>query len=188
MDTRQKILNAAADLILEEGLDATRVSKIAKRAGLTDGALYRHFENKDDLLAEVYLDIAQEIERRAERFSRQEGTSRERFSGFLEDLFGSFLRQPERLVLFETLNRAASVKKENEAGALEQTLGLLTTLLDEARADGFIRRELPNDLIIAAVYGALSQLVRETFQKAQPVEKADLREVLEIFWRGLQEP
>ena len=76
MDTRQKILNAAADLILEEGLDATRISKIAKRAGLTDGALYRHFDNKDDLLAEVYLDIAREIEGHARRFSQQEGTDR----------------------------------------------------------------------------------------------------------------
>ena len=184
MDTRQKIINAAADLILEEGLDATRVSKIAKRAGLTDGALYRHFDNKDDLLAEVYLDIAGEIEDHAKRFSQQEGTTRERFTGFLEDLFGSFLRQPERLVLFETLNRAASIKKENEAGALEQTLSLLTTLLDEAKADKLIRRDIHNDVIIAAVYGALSQLVRESFQKPRSVERADLREVLDIFWRG----
>ena len=186
MDTRQKILNAAADLILEEGLDGTRVSKIAKRAGLTDGALYRHFDNKDDLLAEVYLDIAREIEGHAQRFSQQEGTTKERFTGFLEDLFGSFLKQPERLVLFETLNRATSIKKENEAGALEQTLSLLTTLLDEAKTDKLIRRDVHNDIIIAAVYGSLSQLVRESFQKLQSVKKADLREVLDIFWKGLQ--
>ena len=186
MDTRQKILNAAADLILEEGLDATRVSKIAKRAGLTDGALYRHFDNKDDLLAEVYLDIAREIEDYAKRFSQQKGTAEERFTGFLEDLFGSFLQQPERLILFETLNRAVSIKKENEAGALEQTFNLLTNLLNEAKANKLIRRDIHNDIIIAAVYGSLSQLVRESFQKLQGIKKADLREVLNIFWQGLQ--
>ena len=104
--------------------------------------------------------------------------------GFLEDLFGFSLGRTERLVLFETLNRAASIKKENEAGALEQTLSLLTTLLDEAKADKLIRRDIHNDVIIAAVYGALSQLVRESFQKPRSVERADLREVLDIFWRG----
>ena len=186
MDTRQKILNATADLILEEGLDATRVSKIAKRAGLTDGALYRHSDNKDDLLTEVYLDIVQEMENHAQRFSQQEGTVEERFTGFLEDLFGSFLRQPERLILFEALSRAASVNKENKASALEQTLSLLTNLLDEAKADKLIRQDVHNDTIIPAIYGALSQLVRESFQKTQRVEKTDLREVLDIFWRGLR--
>ena len=50
MDTRQKIINATANLIVEEGLDSARISKIAKRAGLTDGAIYRHFENKETLL------------------------------------------------------------------------------------------------------------------------------------------
>ena len=186
MDTRQKILNAAADLIVEEGLDAARISKIAKRAGLTDGALYRHFDNKDDLLAEVYLCIAREIEDYAKRFSQQEGTAEERFTGFLENLFGSFLKQPERLVLFETLNRAASIKKENEADALEQTFNLLTNLLNEAKANKLIRQDIHNDIIIAAVYGSLSQLVHESLQKLQGIEKADLREVLNIFWKGLQ--
>ena len=186
MDTRQKILNAAADLIREEGLDATRVSKIAKRAGLTDGALYRHFDNKDDLLAEVYLDITREMEDHAKRFSQQEGTPKERFTGFLEDLFGSFLEQPERLVLFESLNRAASVNKENKASMLEQTLSLLTNLLNEAKADKLIRQDIRNDIIIPAVYGALSQLVRAAFQKTQRVERADLREVLDIFWQGMK--
>ena len=186
MDTRQKILNAAADLIVEEGLDAARISKIAKRAGLTDGALYRHFDNKEDLLAEVYLDITKEMEDHAQRFSQQEGTAEERFIGFLEDLFGSFLEQPERFVLFESLKHATSVNKENKGSALEKTFNLLMNLLNEAKADKLIRQDSRNDIVIPAVYGALSQFVRESFQKTQCVEKADLREVLDIFWQGLQ--
>lgn len=186
MDTRQKIINAAANLILEEGLDATRISKIAKRAGLTDGAIYRHFDNKDDLLTEVYFDITREMENHAERFGQQEGTTEERFIGFLEDLFGTFLERPERLVLLETLGRASSVNKENKATTLERTLSLLTTLLDEAKADKLIRRDIHNDLIVVAVYGSLSQLVRAAFENKLITEKADLREVLDIFWQGLQ--
>lgn len=185
MDTRQNIINAAADLILEEGLDATRISKIAKRAGLTDGAIYRHFDSKDDLLTEVYLDIAREIEDHAERFSQQKGSAEDRFVGFLEALFGSFLAHPERLVLLETLNRAASVNKENKVSTLEQTLSLLTALLDEAKAGQLIRKDIRNDIAIPAIYGALSQLVRAAFENKLLTEKADLREVLTIFWQGM---
>ena len=69
---------------------------------------------------------------------------------------------------------------------LRQTLSLLTNLLNEAKVNKLIRQDIRNDIIIPAVYGALSQLVRESFQKTQSVEKADLREVLNIFWKGLQ--
>lgn len=189
MDTRQKIINAAANLIVEEGLDAARVSKIAKRAGLTDGALYRHFDNKESLLAEVFLDITAEIEDHAKRFGQQkakEGSAKERFIGFLEDLFGFFLEQPERFVLFESLKQATSVNKENKVNALEHTFSLLTSLLNEAKADKLIRQGIRNEIIIPAIYGALSQFVRESFQKTQRVETSDLREVLDIFWLGLQ--
>jgi len=186
METRQKILNAAANLIVEEGLDAARISKIAKRASLTDGALYRHFDNKESLLVEVFLDITKEIEGHAKRFSQQEGSAKERFKGFLENLFGFFLEQPERFVLFESLKRTASIKKENKANALEQTFGLLTNLLDEAKAEKLIRQDIRNEIIIPAVYGALSQFIRESFENPKSVEKADLRAVLDIFWQGLQ--
>ena len=186
MDTRQKIINAAAALIVEEGLDAARISKIAKRAGLTDGALYRHFDNKETLLKEVYVYITSEIEAHAITFAKQKGTAKERFIGFLEELFGSFLAQPERLVLFESLKQATSVNKDNKDATLEQTFGLLMKLLDEAKADKLIRQDARNDIIIPAVYGALSQFVRESFQNPRSISKADLREVLDIFWQGLQ--
>jgi len=191
MDTRQKIINATANLIVEEGLDAARISKIAKRAGLTDGAIYRHFDNKETLLVEVFLDITTEIEEHAKRFSQQEDTSqeetaKERFINFLEDLFGFFLEQPERFVLFESLKHATSVNKENKVSALEQTFNLLTNLLNETKSENLIRQNTRNEIIIPAIYGALSQFVRESFQKNQRVEKSDLKEVIDIFWQGLQ--
>ena len=51
--TRDRILDAAAELFARRGFDATSVDAIAERAGLTVGALYRHFDTKGDLLLDV---------------------------------------------------------------------------------------------------------------------------------------
>lgn len=51
--TRDRILDAAAELFARHGFDATSVDLIAERAGLTVGALYRHFPSKGDLLLDV---------------------------------------------------------------------------------------------------------------------------------------
>lgn len=48
--TRQRLLDAATEVFLEKGFEGTRVAEIARRAGLTTGAIYGNFDNKADLL------------------------------------------------------------------------------------------------------------------------------------------
>ncbi len=50
-DTRSRLLTAALALIDEIGYDNVKVTEIAKRAGLTTGALYWNFSDRDELLA-----------------------------------------------------------------------------------------------------------------------------------------
>ena len=51
--TRQKLLDAAALVFAEEGLDAASVEAICERAGFTRGAFYSNFETKDELFLEL---------------------------------------------------------------------------------------------------------------------------------------
>jgi TetR/AcrR family transcriptional regulator len=51
----QEILDAAAELFVEQGYAATRVSQIAKRAGVTAGTLYVYYKNKEAILQEVIM-------------------------------------------------------------------------------------------------------------------------------------
>lgn len=57
VSTRARLVEAAAEVFAERGYDRTRVQEIARRAGLTTGAIYANFEGKTDLLAEV-IDLA----------------------------------------------------------------------------------------------------------------------------------
>jgi AcrR family transcriptional regulator len=50
-DTRERLLAAAADVFAERGYDGTRVADIAAAAGVSNGALYAHFDSKAELLA-----------------------------------------------------------------------------------------------------------------------------------------
>jgi AcrR family transcriptional regulator len=52
-DTRQRILDAARDLFVERGYDATSMRAIAERIEYTPTAIYHHFRNKEALLSEL---------------------------------------------------------------------------------------------------------------------------------------
>jgi AcrR family transcriptional regulator len=52
-ETRDRLLNAAADVFAERGYDGTRVADIATAAGVSNAALYAHFGSKAELLVEA---------------------------------------------------------------------------------------------------------------------------------------
>lgn len=49
--SRERILDAAFEVIRDEGYSGAAMAKVAKKAGLPVGSVYWHFENKDLLLA-----------------------------------------------------------------------------------------------------------------------------------------
>jgi len=53
--TRERIVEAAADLFYAHGLRAVSADKIIERAGITKVTFYRHFPSKDDLIV-AYLE------------------------------------------------------------------------------------------------------------------------------------
>jgi TetR/AcrR family acrAB operon transcriptional repressor len=56
--TRQDILNAALELFHERGYSRTTLDQIARKAGVTRGAIYWHFKDKVDL----FVGLKDEIE------------------------------------------------------------------------------------------------------------------------------
>ena len=54
---RRQILDAAARLAVEEGLDNTSIAGVAAEAGLAKGSIYLHFESRKELLAALQADL-----------------------------------------------------------------------------------------------------------------------------------
>jgi AcrR family transcriptional regulator len=53
---KSDILDAARSLLLEKGLNATSINKIAKRAELSVGAIYFYFKDKEELFAALQVE------------------------------------------------------------------------------------------------------------------------------------
>lgn len=60
----RKLMKAAAEVLGQHGVEGTTIPRIAQHAGLTPGAVYRRFHDKEALLEEVILGI---LERQVER-------------------------------------------------------------------------------------------------------------------------
>ena len=52
-ETRRALLRAAAEVFAEKGLHGARLDEIASRAAVTKGAIYSHFDGREDLLVQA---------------------------------------------------------------------------------------------------------------------------------------
>src|SRR5215468_2830873 len=60
--SRRQMLAAAIDCFARHGYQGTSIERIARHAGVTKGALYYHFRDKEDLLFEAVSDRVGEFE------------------------------------------------------------------------------------------------------------------------------
>ncbi len=64
VDSRRDLMNVAIDCFAKYGFQATSIDRIAKAAGVTKGALYYHFKDKEELLFEAVKNRVGQFERR----------------------------------------------------------------------------------------------------------------------------
>ena len=55
-NARPKIERAALKLFIHEGIDAATTREIAEKAGVSEGALYRHYKGKDELALALFME------------------------------------------------------------------------------------------------------------------------------------
>lgn len=60
-DKRSAVLDATLKLISERGFHDTPMSQIAKEAGVSAGIIYHYFENKEDLICELFGEIKRKL-------------------------------------------------------------------------------------------------------------------------------
>ncbi len=150
-DARRKILDAALAAAIEKGWQALTLDEIAQRVGVTKGALYAYFENRDALFRELILEV---------------------FTRFRDDLMGSFadnaemplvieriadlifIRQKQYMSLFVEMTASVAkdpVLKEQFLGIYAKNSGLLRDLIARRQAEGKLPKSGDPDELARAI-------------------------------------
>jgi AcrR family transcriptional regulator len=108
VDTRQRILDAALDLFIEQGFDGTSLRQIAEQLGVTKAALYYHFESKDDILMALHMRL-HEFGRVALLRMGEEPITMELWGELLDEIVDQMLAQ-RKIFLMHERNQAALEK------------------------------------------------------------------------------
>ena len=70
-DKKQQIIDAAIKVISNQGIDKTSVREIAAAAGITTGAIYYHYKNKEELFQDIVNESIHFSHRISEKYTNK---------------------------------------------------------------------------------------------------------------------
>ncbi len=94
MRMRERLLAAGHEQVASGGWAATSVVEVALRAGVSTGALYRHFSGKGELCAEIFRAAADREVSLMREIAARDGDARERLAACVETFLRRALAAP----------------------------------------------------------------------------------------------
>jgi AcrR family transcriptional regulator len=151
--TRTALVAVARQLFAERGYAGTATEEVVQQAGVTRGALYHHFRDKQDLFEAVFIDVQEELRLkiRAAYVSQADPWTAFR-AGFQEYLNHSMDPTVQRIVLLD----APSVLGWERWREIDYSLGLLQNGLQALATQGIVR-DVPVDELAHLLRGVASE-------------------------------
>jgi len=158
-DKRERIMEAAIRVFAQGGFYATRVSDIAKEAGVADGTIYLYFENKDDVLISIFQDrIGKLIEVLRDVAGRDEPVD-ERVRRIIELQLGLLEgRRDLAEVVTVNLRQSSKLLKQYGAPLFTEYLELIASVIAEGQESGVFRTDVSPRIAARALWGGLDGL------------------------------
>lgn len=180
---REAITNAAIELITTAGFADTSMSKIAKAANVSPATIYVYFENKEDLLNQLYLMVKRELSE-AMLAGYDDSLSVEAgFKLIWENSCRYMLAQPTRFAFSEQFANSPlvnRVSREEGSGYYQPVF----SVFERGKREG-IFKDISLDLSIAFFYAPLMLLVKQHYSGDIVFDRELQQIVFEITWDAL---
>ena len=181
-DRKGAVKAAAIELFAGRGFQATSTAEVAKRAGVSEGIIFYHFQTKEGILVSLFEEIMEELLGDLRMVLSQAGSGWKALTGCL-DLMERLTRRRSQEVLILVRDMPVGLLDEYSPfrsrimDPLNGLIGILTRAIGMGQADGTIRDCDPEKYSVL-VLGILTGVNRMRLMKVPPVPEvgSELRE------------
>ncbi|HEY3158210.1 MAG TPA: TetR/AcrR family transcriptional regulator [Vicinamibacterales bacterium] len=173
-NTRDRIETAAVHLFVDKGVADTTVRDIAKALEMSEGALYRHFPSKEQLVWQVFERHYIEFAGRLLKLAEAESSTRGKLAAMIRGFCSAYDDNPRlfRFLLFV---------QHDQLGKLAPDAPTPVEAVRMVIASGIASGELPAqnaDLATSLVFGVVLQPVQFAAYGRLPSDMGSMRERL----------
>jgi AcrR family transcriptional regulator len=186
-DKRDEIVRAALELIAEHGFHGAPMAMIAERAGVGAGTIYRYFENKDLLIAELYQEVEKKLYAVLLEGYATEKPFRERFLHLGTELLRYFMEHPldfRYLEQFHNSPYGVAFRRDKILGK-KGGCDVFRELFEEGVSQQ-VMKALPLVILFALAFGPLLTVARDHILGFISLDDALIAQTVEACWDGIR--
>lgn len=183
----QRILDAAIEVIAENGYFNSPVSAIARRAGVADGTIYLYFKSKDDVLRTAIDATFQRFYNIVEeRFKTLTGP-REQLEFIAEVHLSSHAVNRSMAVLMATeMRQSAKFIAEFSHHHLVKYIQVVREVVRRGQHEGVFRQDVSDGVVAHCMFGAIDELLSSAVFTGRVYDaKTTAAQVMDILMRGI---
>jgi len=159
-DKYQRILDAAIEVIAENGYFNSPVSAIAARAGVADGTIYLYFKNKDHVLRTAIDSAFKDFFARVREALAPVSGAREQLHTVARLQLETLAAHRSLAIVMQTeVRQSAKFIAEFSHQHLVDYLNLVREIVRKGQQEGVFRPEIPDRVVAHCLFGALDEMV-----------------------------
>jgi len=182
-DKPSDIRNAVVNEVAAVGSVAVSVNKVAARANLSVGTVYRYCKSKDELLCWVFMQIKRDIHAAMMDAANKHSGAAKRIRAMWFALVEFGFSSPKEFMLAEMMN-AAPLKILLESEELAKMRADVATEI-QSGIDENVLVDIPVVTISTVLVSPATLLARRVSLGGVIPETSELESVFEIVWRGV---
>ena len=186
-DKRRRILDAAVRVFAQYGFYNSKVSQVAKEAGVADGTIYLYFKNKEDILIQLFGDVMDEILHRQELAIAGIEDPVEKLSTFARIHFDSVAESRALAeVITVELRQSSKFMRDTDMKPFGRYLGTIAKVVEDGQALGVFSGRINSRVAARAIFGAIDELALEWAMGRRQTSLSDAcMQTVDLFLSGL---
>jgi len=190
-EKRTLILDSAVTIFAHKGYHGTRISDIAKEAGIAYGLVYHYFKSKEEILLSIFRERWDMLVSWVETVADGDGPVEKKLYDIASFIIDSFRFRPElvEVITMEVTRNSRFFTREN-VKRLQGAFDAMDRIISEGKAGGLFKDHIDPRLASYMFFGGIETIINgyvlgtliktdEDFERAK-------RTVVEVFLHGLR--
>lgn len=189
-DRRRAILDAAREVFSTKGYEQTSMAEIAARVGVVEGAIYKHFGSKRELMFEATGDFYAPLIAAAKQHLAGVSGTRNRLRFVIWGQLQAFAHYPGlcRLIIQE-IRPHEDYHGSVVHGLNREMTSMVLTILEQAQAAGELRPGVRPSVVRDLIFGGIEHTMSKVLAGRGTIDtQAEAEALTDLVMQGVQAP
>ncbi|MDD2196489.1 MAG: TetR/AcrR family transcriptional regulator [Bacteroidales bacterium] len=176
---QQEIIDVSLELISTTGIQGFTIKNLAKKIGISEPAIYRHYENKISILLAILDCFKSRSESLFVKQVNESDSSLVRIEKIFQGHFNAFEKTPSlvNVIFSEEIFRNEPILQERITDIMDRNSGVIKAIVAEGQARGEIKAEIESKYLTLIILGSLRMMVKrwqmgdKSFNHSEEVSK-----------------